>query len=322
MGRNTNLIILGLIFLIILLPAFPINEVFSQKNPQKIGSSISEIGEESVSYDVYVLLTHVGKIDRKVGEYELDFWLALTTSDGDFTKEKPKIDFVNGNIDKLSHELIQPNYYEAFVQGTFFNEMDFHDFPFEKLAMTIEIEPSAPGTVDKVILNVDPDSGIDSAAKILGWIVSDVNFEVRTHTYDETEEFYRYVALFTLEHSAIRSFFNTFFPAMGFLGVSLISFWVPKNFSSRIYLTMLPLVSLTFWHSYILNTIPTVGYLTIFDKVMIPVYVLFVNGVLSVGIQMRLDHLQKPQLVEKTNKIMRALIPILGVGIFLAMWNL
>lgn len=292
------------------------SESTNKKNFQYSQNSLHSQSFEKDSQEISVLLTHVGEIDRRLGQYELDFWISVTSKNLDFTANPPQLDFVNGKIDYLQNEFIRDNYYEAFVQGTFYSEMDFHEFPFEKINMLIEIEPSAPLESNVLKFVVGPKSGIDSSVTVSGWNLTETSFDVIKHDYDENETFDRFVAVFTAEHSEIRMFLKTFFPVAVFLGISLISFWIPKNFTMRIYISMPPLMALTFWHIYMMSSIPSVGYLTLFDKVMIPVYALFVHNILSIGIEARLDHFQKLDLSMNVNKIMKLLIPILGFGVF------
>ena len=96
-------------------------------------------------------------------------------------------------------------------------------------------------------------------------------------------------------------------------------FWIPENYTPRIYLTAPLLLSLVYLHRAVLGEIPTVGYMTIFDKIMIIYYTLFLNSILALAIQMRYQVLYKDnEKIKKINKIMRYCIPvIIGVGLII-----
>jgi hypothetical protein len=65
------------------------------------------------------------------------------------------------------------------------------------------------------------------------------------------------------------------------------------------------------------NQLPPIGYLTLLDKVMIVVYALFLNNLLSMVLQMRLiDHKQEEKAI-KVNAKMRRLMPVI-IGAILA----
>ena len=58
-------------------------------------------------------------------------------------------------------------------------------------------------------------------------------------------------------------------------------FWIPENFTPRIYLTAPLLLSLVYLHRATVGEIPSVGYMTMFDKIMTIYYVLFLNSLVS-----------------------------------------
>jgi len=68
-----------------------------------------------------------------------------------------------------------------------------------------------------------------------------------------------------------------------------------------------------------LNYLPPLGYLTIFDKIMIIYYALFVNSILTLGIQMKIHVTHKDdQKIKRVNNIQIILVPvIIIVGIIL-----
>jgi len=50
----------------------------------------------TTEYDEYVIgitLANVGQIDRKSGQYFLDFWIYIESENQDFTKNPPKLSF-------------------------------------------------------------------------------------------------------------------------------------------------------------------------------------------------------------------------------------
>ena len=68
-----------------------------------------------------------------------------------------------------------------------------------------------------------------------------------------------------------------------------------------------------------INQLPPVGYLTLLDKIMIVVYALFLNNLLSMVIQMRhVDNNMKEKAV-KINALMRKLMPIIVLVLFFAL---
>ncbi len=141
--------------------------------------------------------------------------------------------------------------------------------------------------------------------------------EVTDFFYDEQDTFSRYSAHYFVERSIIGSFVKNLFPVIMITGLSLLIFFIPENFTPRIYLTAPLLLSLVYLHQGVLKEIPPVGYLTIFDNVMLINYTLFINAIGSLALQMRVHVTTKnPTTIKKINSTMRYFIPIIiGVGL-------
>ena len=62
------------------------------------------------------------------------------------------------------------------------------------------------------------------------------------------------------------------------------------------------LLSLVYLHQGALDEIPPVGHMTIFDKIMVINFALFINAILSLAIQMKFHTENKEYLVTKVNE--------------------
>lgn len=271
-------------------------------------------------YDTGVQLLGISKVDKSEGTYEMDFWFWVTIHEEDnpinFTLEKPEFDFINAKHVEINSELIEPNYYEARVQGVFFNKMDFRDFPFEELKLKIQIEPVSPYNIDEVVFILDPESSIDDNALIPGFEIN--FFELRStphiYPYEEDEVYSQFEVIYKVQRNFAGTIIKNVFPITMITALSLLIFWIPDNFTPRIYLTAPLLLSLVYLHRSVLGEIPTIGYMTIFDKIMIIYYTLFVNCIVSLAIQMRYQVIYKDnEKIKRINKIMRYFIPIIIV---------
>ena len=271
-------------------------------------------------YDAGVQLLGIGKIDKAEGTYEMDFWFWITIHEEDdpmdFTLEKPEFDFINAKEINFSSEIIEPHYYETRVKGVFSNEMDFRNFPIEQLRLKVEIEPNAPLDIDNVVFVLDPESSIDENASIPGFDINTFEMSTSPHVYpyDEKEVYSQFEVNYLVERNLAGSIIKNLFPVTMITGLSLLIFWIPENYTPRIYLTAPLLLSLVYLHRAVLGEIPTIGYLTIFDKIMIIYYTLFMNSIIALALQMRYQVIYKDHSKpEKINKIMRYFIPIIIV---------
>jgi len=269
-------------------------------------------------YEIGIYLMNVGKVDLQTGSYDLDFYMWLRSDDSDFTQSKPKFEFMNGRV-TTEVLTVEPNYYEVRVKGTFLKNMSFQKYPFEQLFLTVEVE----GTDDINKMVFVPDvtaTGIDNLVNIPGWRLISSDSAVTEHQYPDGKSYSRYVFSFTIERFFLSSFLKTIFPILIITTIAMLAFWMsPTNFTSRIGLGASTLLAAVAAHLNAANQLPPIGYLTLFDKIMIISYALFLNNLLSMVIQMRLiDHDKKEEAV-KVNARMRKLVPAIIVAIFLTL---
>jgi hypothetical protein len=267
---------------------------------------------EPKKYTIGVYLANIGKIDVQTGSYDLDFYIWFASSDPgtDFTKEKPRFDFTNGLRFTADPTRVEPGYYEARVRGTFIKNMDFRNYPFDKQQVTVEVEGFE--TIDKLVFVPDEQaSGFDALINVPGWNLGGSRSDVTVHEYPDSK-YSRYVFTFVIERAALSSFLKTIFPVLIITTIAMLAFWMsPTNFAPRIGLAASTLLAAVAAHLNAANQLPPIGYLTLIDKVMIIVYALFLNNLLSMVMQMRLVDHKKEQEAVKVNARMRRLMPVI-----------
>jgi len=271
------------------------------------------------TYSIGVYLMNIGKIDLQNGAYDLDFyvWLASDDSMTNFVANQPKIDFMNALNIKTETSKLEPNYYEARVKGTFLKNMDFRNYPFDSHEVTIEIEGFE--TIDKLTFVPDTEAtGFDSLVNVPGWSLAGSDSEVIDHSYPDGT-YARYICTFTIERAALSSFLKTILPVIVITTIAMLAFWMsPTNFAPRIGLAASTLLAAVAAHLTAASQLPPIGYLTLIDKLMIVVYALFLNNLVSMVLQMRLvDHKKEEQAV-RVNAKMRRLMPVI-IGAILAL---
>lgn len=276
-----------------------------------------ESDEEPIEYSVALSLVSIGEIDKRIGTYDLDFWYSIYAENQDLLlNPPPEVDFVNGKDEKISSQYLASNIYEHRVRGTFINTMDFRDFPFEKIKLKVDIEPVTPWNADRVLLQVDPASGIDSTANVPGWFVTEPNFSINTKTYGlSQEEYSRYTAEFTIERSPLGSFLKIIFPVLIVLTISFIAYLIPENFDVSSVFALLPLIAVVFLHINALDQLPALGYLTMYDKMMIIVYALITNNVISTGREIRYHVYHGTQISRRINQFHLRLSPVIAISL-------
>lgn len=308
---NTALKPLGALVAISLIAMLPLTSL--QAHAQDLSHA-----DTTNKYEVGIYLLNVGRVDLQSGSYELDFYLWIKSDTADFTKSPPRFEFMNGRV-TTEVLAVEPDYYEMRVKGSFLKNMNFQKYPFEQLFLTVEVE----GIEDAGSVVFVPDAkatGIDSLVNIPGWRLVSSDSTVTTHQYPDEKSYSRYIFSITIERFFLSSFLKTIFPVLIITTIAMLAFWMsPTNFTSRIGLGASTLLAAVAAHLNAANQLPPIGYLTLFDKIMIIAYALFLNNLLSMVIQMRLiDHNQSEDAA-RVNARMRKMMPVIIITIFFAL---
>ena len=282
-----------ILFGIILL--FPIGTALAQNYPIEEDMELDSTEPDTIIYNVGLDLISVGKIDRESGSSDLIFWLTIVSDDIDFTKNPPPDDWdlTNGFVIDKTGQNIEPHFYKVKIRGTFFNENDFRNYPYDEINLDIHIEPYFPLTEEKVVFQVNEDYSVinTDTVSVPGWAMGEPKFSAYTTTYP-WGDFTHFEAHFPVESNPASVFIKKLLPPLilAFFGFGTF-FMTSHSLSDRIVIIITGLVGAIFFHAiFLLGELPPISYLTIADKMMIAVYTVFVGaGVLVLFHQRRID---------------------------------
>lgn len=305
------------IILFFLVSSIVIHPVFAENHEQP----------EPVTYQLHIQLLDVKNIDIHTGSYELRFLLVLQSDDVDFTQMQtlPQIDFVNGDLDEpVIVEDLEPHIYSIEVDGEFFNQMNFKNYPFSPIEMTIILEPDR--NIDEVLFSAtleDPD--VSHQAKFVpGWI-----FELEYDKIDKVEDHdgdihSRYTVTFPLSRPVLSSFLENLMPLSIIAIMSVFVFFLkPTAYELKSTLSVVLLISLVLFHSITLTEqLPPLDYLTLQDKILTVVYILILYTMAEQLVQRKSNIENDPQKAAQIDRKMQIGLPILIVGSFSALWYL
>lgn len=273
--------------------------------------------QEAQEYQIGISLINIGEIDKKVGTYEMDFWYSVSSDKIDLTENPPpEVDFINGRILETRSEFTNPQIIEKRILGKFTSNMDFRDFPFERIPLQIKIEPFPQWPTQKAVFTVNKESGTDPTATVPGWKIVDSNFKILESKYGQNT-YSQFVGEYVIQQDMLGSFLKTIFPILIILGVSFVAYIIPKNYDIVTELSLLPLLALVFFHVNTIEQLPPLGYMTIFDKVMIISYVLIMNNIIASGRQIRADEFSGKDRAWHINSFHLKISPII-IGIMAA----
>jgi hypothetical protein len=172
-----------------------------------------------------------------------------------------------------------------------------------------------------LVYEPDPDSGTEKSANVAGWNLGTLQTGVVEHTYPD-QTFSRFTFSVTIAKPFVSSFIKSILPISVITAISLLALFIaPQNFTTRITLAVTTLLAATTFHLSMLSGIPTTGYLTLADKIMIGVYALFLYNLASSVFIMRLVDNKKPEdalkIKSKAIKFLPLMVILIAVLIIL-----
>jgi len=252
-----------------------------------------------------IVLHRIGEIDTVAGTYDMKFQYYVEVFDKNdtstnFEKKEPKIDFINmvgvpQVLEKTKGFNQTDHYYDITVSGKFFTDIDFKEFPFEKIKLNIIAEPFydkndtssifgyADSQKDSIQFHIWPYYGLlKPDVPSPGYKIKSYDFTTYDYLRDKGAEYSRYDATYIIERPFLDSFLKYIFPV---LVLSILAF-VTIVFPSEMYMTKISLnafflLGILFFVRTVQEKIPNIGEMTIFDYVVIMSYGIIVVAILN-----------------------------------------
>lgn len=277
------------------------------KNASQMNPSVVKVG---------VWINAIEKVDVPSQTFTIDFYIWFKYKD-----VEPNIEFLRGTPSRIElitkEERENENYLEYRVKGTYISSLNFRNFPFDEHLLQVEIEDKQRG-ISKLIFEPDlQESGLDPELQVPGWEVKDFKCHVREHVYPD-ENFSTFIFGVTVFRSKISSLFKTIFPIIIITLISLLSFSISvKNFGQRVSICVTTLMSSVAYHLTALSGLPALGYLTLFDRIMLVIYSLFLYNLLVSVQAMRMVEAGRVEDAERFETKMQNFLPLVVIGLFL-----
>jgi len=269
--------------------------------------------EEPERVKVGVWINNVEKVDVPSQTFTIDFYIWFR-----YGKLRPDIEFLKGSpaMTLITDEQREnENYLEYRVRGVYVGSLNFRDFPFDEHMLTVELEDKRLGA-GKLVFEPDLESGINPDLALPGWDVKDFKLYTDVHVYPD-ENYSKFVFGITVYRSKVSALFKVFFPILIITLISLLSFAISvKNFGQRVSICVTTLMSAVAYHLAALSGLPSLGYLTLFDRIMLVVYTLFLYNLLVSVQAMRLVEAEKVKQAEEFETRMQNLLPVVAVIFF------
>lgn len=258
-----------------------------------------------------VWINSIEKVDTPAQTFSVDFYLWFKYHD-----IKPDIEFLRGTprMDLVTEEeRPTENYIEYRVRGAYVQPFDFRDFPLDEHFLSISLEDKNHDITELVFEPDLEESGIDPSLSVAGWDVKDFRIYVSEHAYPD-ETYSQLTFGLTVYRSKISAVLKNFLPIIIITLISLLTFAISiKNFGQRVGICVSTLMSAVAYHIAALSGLPALGYLTLFDRIMLVVYTVFLYNLLVSVQGMRLVEAGKVEEAEKFESRMQNLLPVLVV---------
>lgn len=276
-------------------------------------SVYAEDKPQVIKVGVYVL--NVGKFELSTGQYTMDFYLSLTS---DRPIADNSFEFMNGRASSFDLLVNEPTNKFYRIQANLYANLSLKAYPFDRHALTIQLEDKTNG-IGKIIYQPDPaNSGIDPEVVVVGWDMTGAASTVAQHEYKTFNETYsKFVYAVNIKRIVLTSIMKAFLPALFLVFVGVLALLLkPDKFAPRLALNTSTLLGAVMFHLNVTSQIPPVGYLTFADKFMIVSYISLIGCLLSTIILMRHTDRGDGTAANRIYRVSLQTIPPLTVALY------
>lgn len=270
-------------------------------------------------YYVEITLYDAQKIDLKTGSYDLKFLVEICSNDVDFEKEGiPNLDFVNSNIKKSDYlqgeqEIIN-NYYSVEVEGTFYDDMNFHNYPYGAIDLLVEIEMDDLPSNQAVFL-IDPttvDEPSEDGKYIPGWVLKHWYANVIEVEEEDGEIYSKFQMYYDLEKPFLSNFLLSFFPIFIIIGIVMFNFYMDPHDGNGSKAALGSVLTLVFLQvGFLRGELPPLDYLTLQDKLMTISYLIISYPIMGNLLERKYNIEGNLEAKIKLNRKMLKFLPVL-----------
>jgi hypothetical protein len=196
---------------------------------------------------------------------------------------------------------------------------DLRLYPFDRHALTIEIEPKTADADSLVFVADQSQTGLDSEARFPGWEYRTTSSLVENYSYGRGEVPYsRAVFVYGIQRDTASTVLKFFLPIMLIIIVSLSSLLM--KVSSRLGLNASMFLAAVLIHWRVADAIPLVAYATFLDIFMIITYATLVMVLVSGILIMKYTEMEDAGKVDRIYYWSVRIIPPLSISLYLMLF--
>lgn len=271
--------------------------------------------EKPVEVLVGARFNHLNEMDISSNSYNLDFYIWFEWDEDEIScRDVESFEFINGRpeIICISNET---QFIEYRVIGDFICPFDCRNYPFDTHRLQVKVEHQSWNSSYVVYVADVEYSKIDENGTFAGWTPSSFRTGIEEHELGGTV-MSDFVFSVDVTRPVLNSIVKYVLPITVITLISLLTFFIePTQFGQRITIVVTTLIAASATHLGVLNGLPVTAYMTVADRIMFIVYVIFLANLGVTVYLMRLVNRNKFEEASAFNRLALRLIVVLFVGL-------
>ena len=250
------------------------------------------------------------------GSVKADFYLSLRSGANVSLSD---LELVNGHIATVDtlRDIPGDKYYR--IYATMDADPDLRLYPFDRHALTIEIEPKNADAKSLVFVADESQTGLDTEAQFPGWEYRTTGSRIENYSYGKDEVPYsRAVFIYGIQRDTASTVLKFFLPIMLIIIVSLSSLLM--KVSSRLGLNASMFLAAVLIHWRVADAIPLVAYATFLDIFMIITYATLVMVLVSGILLMKYTETKDTAKADGVYRWSIRLIPPVSITLYIILF--
>jgi hypothetical protein len=250
------------------------------------------------------------------GSIVADFYLSIRS---DANESLSDLELVNGHITTVDTLRDTPGEKYYRIYATMDADPDLRLYPFDRHALTIEIEPKTADSQSLVFVANKGQTGLDTEAQFPGWEYRTNDSRIENYSYGKDEVPYsRAVFIYGIQRDTASTILKFFLPIMLIIIVSLSSLLM--KVSSRLGLNASMFLAAVLIHWRVADAIPLVAYATFLDIFMIITYATLVMVLVSGILIMKFTEVKDTAKVDLVYYWSVRIIPPLSITLYIILF--
>ena len=197
---------------------------------------------------------------------------------------------------------------------------DLRLYPFDRHALTVEIEPKTADSESLVFVADESQTGLDTEAQLPGWEYRTTGSLIENHSYGQDEIPYsRAVFIYGIQRDTASTVLKFFLPILLIVIVSLSSLLM--KVSSRLGLNASMFLAAVLIHWRVADAIPLVAYATFLDIFMIITYATLVMVLVSGILLMKYTEAKDTATADRVYRWSIRFIPAVSIVLYIILFR-